>query len=180
MAGDSGSGAPDPMLVDIETFHNPYAVLTSIRDEAGVIVDFAFVAVNEAAVADYELSRETLLQSTLLGLSPLTGEADLFPDLVHVVQTGEHLLKLDCEYPAVGPGETPAYYDIRVARRRGGLGLACRDVPPRYGAGRAVAGRSGRRRPCRHRHDRRRTRRPSACRHNCRRNGPEVHRRCST
>ena len=139
MAGDNGSGAPDPMLVDIETFHNPYAVLTSIRDEAGGIVDFAFVAVNEAAVADYELSRETLLQSTLLGLDPLTGEADLFPDLVHVVQTGEHLLKLDYEYPAVEPGDTPAYYDISVARRGDGLGITWWDVTRRYEEGRAVA-----------------------------------------
>lgn len=139
MAGDSSSGAPDPVLVDIESFHNPYAVLTSVRDDAGRIVDFAFTAVNEAAVIDYELPRETLLQSTLLGLDPLTGEGELLPDLVHVVESGDHLLKLDYEYAPTRPDDTPAYYDISVVRRGDGLGITWWDVTRRYEEGRAVA-----------------------------------------
>ena len=47
----------EPVLVDIEVLPDPYVVYKTVRDDSGTIVDFAFVAVNTVAVAEFGLTR---------------------------------------------------------------------------------------------------------------------------
>ncbi len=140
-------GAPEDRLlasaaagqIDLETLLGPYALLSTVRDERGTIVDFAFVAVNEAAVRDYDLSREQLLSSTLLELDPLTGDGRLFEQYVKVVESGEPLMLRDFEFGSAPPHNLTYYYDIAVSATAEGLAVGWWDVTSRYQRDREVA-----------------------------------------
>lgn len=128
-----------PGLLDIEMLLGPYALLDSIRDENGEIVDFAYRAVNEAAVQDYGLPREVILASTVLNLHPSTGEGRLFDQYAHLVRTGEPLLLRDFEFANAPPHSLTYYYDIAASKAGDGLVVGWWDVTSRYEHEREVA-----------------------------------------
>lgn len=144
MVLDDGPGGGEnhslvPARIDIETILGPYILLDSIRDSNGTIIDFAYRAVNEAAVNDYQLPREQILNSTLLKLDPLTGDGRLFDRYVRLVQTGEALLLRDFEFADAPPDNMTYYYDISASKVGDGLGVGWWDVTSRYQRDREVA-----------------------------------------
>lgn len=126
-------------VVDVETLIDPYLRLSAIRDRAGDIRDFRYEALNEAAVRDYQLPRDLLLSSTLLGLDALTGDGLLFDRFVHVVDSGIPLILEDFEFPDAPPTGTTLYYDINAMRSGDGLVVTWWDVTRRFEHDRRVA-----------------------------------------
>lgn len=137
-AGGEAAGSV-PGYLDIETILGPYTLLESIRDVNGSIVDFAYRAVNQAAVDDYGLPRDEILASTVLGLHARTGEGQLFEQYVQVVQTGEALLLRDFEFADAPPHNLTYYYDIAASKMGDGLAVGWWDVTARYERNREVA-----------------------------------------
>ena len=134
------SGAPDaPVLIDIETLPDPYVIYEAVRDSAGAITDFSFVALNAAAVADFGLTREQLLSSSLLDLHPLTGDGILFEQFVATVESQDPLLLEDFEYPVTPPKGDRRFYDVSANAVGDRLGVSWWDVTQRYRSDRAVA-----------------------------------------
>lgn len=133
------SALASPVLINIESFSGPYALLDSMRDAGGRIIDFTYRAVNEAAVADYALPREQLIGSTLLSLDSLTGDGRIFEHLVRLVETGEPLMLQDFEYLQAPPDGLTLYFDIAATKVGDGVGIAWWDVTGRYQSQRAVA-----------------------------------------
>ena len=136
-AGGEAAGSV-PGYLDIETILGPYTLLESIRDVNGAIVDFAYRAVNQAAVDDYGLPRDEILASTVLGLNARTGEGQLFEQYVQVVQTGEALLLRDFEIADAPPYNLTYYYDIAASKMGDGLAVGWWDVTARYARNREV------------------------------------------
>lgn len=70
---------------------SPYSVsaFRSIRNEAGEIVDFEYLMVNDVSVGTMNRSREELLNSTLLQVTPGNKESGLMEIYRNVVETGE-------------------------------------------------------------------------------------------
>lgn len=128
-----------PVLIDIESFSTPYAQFASVRDDEGSIVDFVYVAVNDAAVRDYELSREVLIGSRLTELDERTGDGRIFDDFVRLVETGEDLLMLDYKYENAPPDGATLYYDISARKVGDGLSVIWWNVTRRYEKDREVA-----------------------------------------
>lgn len=75
----------------IDNMLDAFAIFSSIRDEAGKIVDFKFEYINEAACQLNQRTREWHLRHTLLDLLPGHIEAGLLDKYVQVVETGEPL-----------------------------------------------------------------------------------------
>ncbi|HQR80965.1 MAG TPA: PAS domain S-box protein, partial [Actinomycetota bacterium] len=125
-----------PALVDIEALLDPYALLRSIRDDSGTVVDFEFLAINQAGCKENGLERERTIGSTLLDVNPEDFETGLFDKYVAVVESGESLALDDWEYP-MRSGEV-RYYDISAVRIDDGIGVAWWDVTQRYARSRAV------------------------------------------
>jgi PAS domain S-box-containing protein len=128
-----------PALIDVESFNAPYVLLNSVRDEHGRIVDFTYLAVNDAAVIEYALTRDELIGATLLDLDPLTGDGQLFERLAHVVETGEDLLLLDLQYAHAPPDGETLYFDVSARKVGDGLSVIWWNVTQRYEKDREVA-----------------------------------------
>jgi diguanylate cyclase (GGDEF)-like protein/PAS domain S-box-containing protein len=118
---------------------DPFLRFVAVRDPQGVIRDFRYAAVNEAAVRDYQLPRAVLMSSTLLQLDPFTGDALLFDRFVHVVDSGIPLVLEDFEYPDAPPTGTTLYYDINASKSGDGLIVSYWDVTRRFQNDRRIA-----------------------------------------
>jgi diguanylate cyclase (GGDEF)-like protein/PAS domain S-box-containing protein len=128
-----------PVLVNIESLLDPHVLMDAVRDQQRRIVDFRYRALNEAARMEYGLSREEIVDHTLLELHPLTGDRALFDFFVRLVETGEPLELDDFEFDASPPEGNLAYYDISAAKVGDGLVFSWWDVTQRYQRDREVA-----------------------------------------
>jgi diguanylate cyclase (GGDEF)-like protein/PAS domain S-box-containing protein len=105
-----------------------FLILQAVRDESGVIVDFAYVDVNGATERYTGLAKETMIgrrMSELFGYQTIADYIDLFR---HVVETGEVLLH---EAPAHLPSHAGIWFHMRAARVGDGVAVKFRDVTER-------------------------------------------------
>ena len=68
--GDRRRGGKAWLQAMLDSLLDPHVVLTAIRDETGRIVDFRYDDANAAACAYFDMPREQLVGSMLLGLFP--------------------------------------------------------------------------------------------------------------
>jgi diguanylate cyclase (GGDEF)-like protein len=115
----------------IDSQLDPWVYLEAVRDPAGCIVDFAYRDANEAALAANRLSREQLLQSTLLELLPGHADTGLFAAYASVVETGVPLCLDDDPYASELTDGLTRWFDNRLVKVGDGLSFTWRDVTDR-------------------------------------------------
>ncbi|WP_141509144.1 PAS domain S-box protein [Candidatus Chloroploca asiatica] len=117
----------------VETMLDGFAILDTVRDEAGKIVDFRYRYINEVGCLLNQRTREAHLGHTLLDLLSPYRDSNLFADYVRLVETGmpvarEHLVYED----QADQGERLArLYDVRAARLGDGFAMIWRDITDR-------------------------------------------------
>jgi hypothetical protein len=82
----------------LDSLLDPHVILTAVRDDAGRIVDFVYTEANPAACGDDRMTLERLIGSGLMELFPGHGPSGPLDDFVHVVETGEPLVRDDLRY----------------------------------------------------------------------------------
>ena len=115
----------------LDSLLDPHVILTAVRDDAGRIVDFVYTEANPAACLDDRMPLEQLIGSRLMELFPGHGPSGLLADFVHVVETGEPLVRDDLRYyqerrDAIG------WYDVRAVKFEDGISYTWREVTDRH------------------------------------------------
>ncbi len=107
----------------METSLNGITIYEAVRDEQGQIVDFQYIAINEAGLAQSPLTRaEIEAKGTILGLHPQTKEAGLFKEYIAVCETGDPFRKV-LFYPIFN-----RWYDVAVSKHADGIIVTYNDV----------------------------------------------------
>ncbi|MDX2076247.1 MAG: ATP-binding protein [bacterium] len=73
----------------IESSEEAYAVVETVRDEKGEIVDFMIVEVNEACCKQVDRTREQMLYGYICELFPVTKKGGFFEQYKEAVETGK-------------------------------------------------------------------------------------------
>lgn len=123
----------------LDSMLDPHVLLEAVRDEVGTIIDFVFVDANTAAAEFNGVSLEELIGVHLLGKHPAATATTLFEDYVHLVETGEPLIRDDWSYPQDLLDGELRRYDVRAVKIGDGLSQTWRDVTDRYEATRRMA-----------------------------------------
>ena len=123
----------------LDSMLDPHVLLEAVRDDVGTIVDFVFVDANTAAAEFNGVSLEELIGVRLLGKHPAAAATTLFEDYVHLVETGEPLIRDDWSYPQDMLDGEIRRYDVRAAKIGDGLSQTWRDVTDRYEATHRIA-----------------------------------------
>lgn len=103
----------------------PVAVMASIRDDDGRIVDFQYRLVNEAFARTLHEPVDVLTGARLLDLYPSHVELGLFDAYCRVVETGEPYLS---ELPWFDERNLRAFLEVQVTRFHDGYLLTGRDI----------------------------------------------------
>ena len=114
------------------TIPEPWVLLMPRRDERGVIVDFVYEQVNEAACAFLNRTSDELIGASVTALHPNVITSGLFDQYRHIVETGEPLVLLDWPYTQELQGGQLRYYDVRAVRASGGVSQLWVDVSDRH------------------------------------------------
>ncbi len=117
----------------VDTLLDGFAVFSVVRGGGGKIVDFRFEYINQAGCRLNQMSREEQIGRTLLELLPSHKDSDLFNEYVHVVETGEPLVKEDLLYEdTFGGGQRlKRAFDVQAMKLRDGFAVVWRDVTER-------------------------------------------------
>ena len=83
----------DRFRTSVEKLPEGFAILSSVRNVHGQIVDLRFEYINEAGCKINQKSREEHIGKTSLELFPERKGMGLFEDCVRVIETGQPLLK---------------------------------------------------------------------------------------
>ncbi|MBK9738431.1 MAG: EAL domain-containing protein [Actinobacteria bacterium] len=118
---------------------DPLLVMEPVRDEAGEIIDFEYVEVNEAACLYNTMPYEQMIGARLLDLQPGNRDSGSFAEIVAVFETGVPLIVDNYPYEQELMGGERRYYDLRVARAADVLIYTWRDGTDRRLAEEAVA-----------------------------------------
>ena len=120
---------PEPTFAAVvDSMFDALLLLRAIRDDAGVVVDFAYDYAN-AAVSEhigYEMSE--LVGSTLRTVAPAIAELDVFASLIELVDSGNPM-DLEVDW-FVGPRTTGAF-ELRARRVEDSVALTIRNVTER-------------------------------------------------
>ncbi|HNI35454.1 MAG TPA: sensor domain-containing diguanylate cyclase [Microthrixaceae bacterium] len=116
---------PARFFTDLLEQLGPLVVMSSVRDEAGVIVDFRYEVVNSAFCAIVQESPEVLLGSRLLDLYPSHVELGLFDEYRRVVETGEPFVS---ELPWFDERNVNAFLEVRATKFQDGYLVTGRDL----------------------------------------------------
>lgn len=126
----------------IESMFDPFVLLIAVRDDAGRIVDFEYTFANDAASAQSGVRGADLVGRRLLDVLPFHRRTGLFEAYVHVVETGEPLVRDDFSYEDVRRGErVRRSLAIRAVQLGDGLACTWRDVTAKRAAEHALRAR---------------------------------------
>ena len=100
----------------VETLLEGFAILSSLRDSDGQLIDFRYEYINEAGCKMNQKAREEYIGRTLLELFPEQKGMGLFNDYVRVVETGQPLAKEYAIYESVygGSDRLKQAFDVRI------------------------------------------------------------------
>ena len=105
-----------------------YSMLESVRDDAGRIVDFRYVYVNDDACRNMGVTRERFLRSTLLQIHPYFAGNGYFTKFCQVVHTGEPVKRIPFRHTNKQDPSIIRYFDINALRVDDGIILNWRDI----------------------------------------------------
>lgn len=125
----------------VETMLDGFAIFESVRDERGAITDFRYRYINEVGCRLNQRTREEQLGRPLLELLPAHQDSDLFADYVHLVESGDPVMRESLHYEdQFGAGERLArVFDVRAGRLGDGFAVVWRDVTDRHLAHQSLA-----------------------------------------
>lgn len=106
---------------------DPHALLRTLRDQEGRILDFEFVDANMAATNYFRITRDRLLGTRLLEMIPDYASTGLFDRYVHTMESGEQLVLEAFVFPNSVTG-FDRYYDIQAVKVGDLLSYSWRDV----------------------------------------------------
>jgi len=114
----------------VETLLEGFAILSSIRDSDGQLIDFRYEYINEAGCKMNQNPREEHIGRTLLELFPEQKGMGLFNDYVRVVETGQPLAKEYASYESVygGSDRLKQAFDVRIIRLEDGVVVTWQDI----------------------------------------------------
>jgi len=123
--------ATERLRATIDSLIDPFALLESVRDTEGRLVDLRYVEVNRAAVDYNRRPREELIGATMLELFPGLLEHGPLAAYFAAVETGVPMVLDDVAYANEVLGEVRRY-ELRGVRNGDGLALTWRDVTDRH------------------------------------------------
>lgn len=113
---------------------DPHALIESVRDDRGEVVDFTILLVNQAALDYWSLPGETVIGKRMLDLLPGVAETGLIRFYAGVLESGVAGAMNDWGYCNEVRGDF-AFYDLRAARAPGDrLSISWADVTERHRA----------------------------------------------
>ncbi len=117
----------------VESLLDGFGVFSTIRDDAGRIVDFRYEYINEAGCRLNQRTREEQLGRTLLELLPAHKDTGLIDEYAQVVETGQPLVKESVLYEDVyGGGERISRcFDLQAVKMGDAFFVHWRDVTQR-------------------------------------------------
>lgn len=121
----------------LESLLDPLQVLSPVLDEAGEVVDFEYVQVNQAACDFLRKRRDEVLGSRLRGVWPGEAAELVFAWARHILLTGRPL-SLD-EQEVMLPGGVVRLFDVRGVRADQLVSFTHRDVTDRAAQAREIA-----------------------------------------
>ncbi|MCU7491763.1 MAG: PAS domain S-box protein [Ignavibacteria bacterium] len=112
----------------IENMLDCFAIFEPVRNESGLITDFIFEYVNEAACRFSGNSRSELINSRLFTKFPDSKSSGLFMNYCSVADSGRPFMK--DSFPIGNPAEGRAirYFDVRIVRLGSGIAVTWREV----------------------------------------------------
>ncbi len=121
--------AQDRFRTALDIMRDSVAIDSSIRDEAGHIVDFRIEYLNPVVHDLGGRTRDELVGGTLLDLWPGLAGSELFEAYIKAVETGEPYIGREVAQTMVVDGqERVGYYDLQALRFGDGLLICSRDV----------------------------------------------------
>ncbi|MEM6755171.1 MAG: PAS domain S-box protein, partial [Cyanobacteria bacterium P01_C01_bin.38] len=113
----------------VENMLDCFGIFSSIRDEAGSIVDFRIDYMNAAACECNQMTKEQQLGKKLCEIFPSHRTTNLFQEYCQVVETNKPLVKESLIYTDVfGKQELTKAFDIRATKLGDGFVASWRDV----------------------------------------------------
>jgi diguanylate cyclase (GGDEF)-like protein/PAS domain S-box-containing protein len=112
-------------LAAAETNLDAFALLKSVRNEAGKIVDFRFLYVNEPMEHLLGASRAELMGQTVCSATPMEADGRMFARFCRVVETGK---PLDEEFAVPQASIKAAWLRNHVIKHGDGLAITCSDI----------------------------------------------------
>jgi len=106
---------------------DPHVIMREVRDECGAIIDFELIEGNDAAVAYYRMTRESLIGSRMVQILPGIKGSDLLERYVRCAETGEPLTLRNYRHPSQVIFED-RYFDIQAVKVGDALSNTWRDV----------------------------------------------------
>jgi PAS domain S-box-containing protein len=112
----------------VEGSLDAFFIFQSVRDEAGEIVDFAFVELNSNGEKLISRRKEEVIGKRLCELIPLNRADDFFEKYVRVVETQE---VLEEEFPISSPEITASWLHHQVVPLADGIAVTSKDISDR-------------------------------------------------
>ncbi|WP_407343757.1 EAL domain-containing protein [Pengzhenrongella phosphoraccumulans] len=122
----------------VDSLLDPHVLLTAVRDDSGLIVDFEYADANPAACEYNQIAYADLIGAHLLDVFTAHAGTELLESYRQVVETGEPLALDEVSYVHEILG-TERRYDIRASQVGDGISLTWRDVTDRHAAVEALA-----------------------------------------
>ncbi len=117
----------------IDQHLDPFAILSAVRDDTGVVTDLAVDFVNQAVCDFLGLTKEQLYARGILAHDPPLVDETTFARYVEVIETGEPLGLDEVDLVTWLRGATTRIFvDLRVVRHRDGIVLGFRDSTHRH------------------------------------------------
>jgi signal transduction histidine kinase len=112
------STSEDLLRATVEGTLDPQALLGAVRDGQGRVVDYTYLLVNEAALAEWGRPREQVVGKRLLDVFP-GADVGLLDGFTSTLSSGDTLVLDEVEVSDAQRPEKPRFLDIRATRAPG-------------------------------------------------------------
>jgi signal transduction histidine kinase len=128
------STSEDLLRATVEGTLDPQALLGAVRDDHGRVVDYTYLLVNEAALADWGRPRQHVVGKRLLEIFPQS-DRELLDELTRTLTTGDTLVLNELELADTQRPGKQRFLDIRATRVPGDrLSVSWANVTERWEA----------------------------------------------
>jgi diguanylate cyclase (GGDEF)-like protein len=118
----------------LDNLADGFAILSSIRDEKGEIIDFCYEYINHSGSQLKQMSKIDMIGKSLVDIWPPVKDSCLFAEYVKVVETGQSYIQDsyffdgDCSHTQY----LTRVFDIRAVKFGDGFSVSWRDVSEHY------------------------------------------------